>query len=834
MKKWYQSIGCKWILIALAHVTAIYTVIAMLSLVVYQSISVDDLLELGVRKQYEETESFEQEMLRLTRGVKMEIEAAMALEIEGVYNPDWVVDIMNGELLKKVPEDGDSIYYRVGDLITWTGEDAKSIVVCQKEDGSYHYYSYSDFESLILSEEAQLDTRNLYMYNDEATSSEIITEFLNALKHNYESEYKYDNCSVLDSEGKILYEDIWSFGDYISEEYSPVGEKSLMDIVNNNSQWNGQLKDIINTLCDAIFTNQEYYDTYTNGSDSLKEGNSNFLYLYVDEAAKKVYTNRGEYSNYEKYEQSLENMQEIGEYVIVENRLADSATSIAAVDMGQWQDTVLNEIGSNDIYAAAVDTSYPIQDSFYKNLEAYKSYNPRMTIGAIVLFFIVLVWLTAVAGRSNAQEGVVLAAFDKVPTEIACGLVAAAWWFITWLLYGIFGSLPQSAEVLVSAVWGFGSIALFLIGYLSLIRRMKARTLWKSSLFRWLLGWIKKLGQVCLLIFHERSCTFKIIILAGVFVIFHWIAMIFYGNRFFIFSALALEVAALGYLIYEAIAKQRIRRGLKRISEGEIDYKISKDRLIGDNKEIAQMINHIGEGLDAAVEKSMRDERLKTDLITNVSHDIKTPLTSIINYVDLLKRENFTDPKILGYLDVLDAKSQRLKALTEDVVEASKVSSGNVNLEFMNVDLVEMLHQTNGEFAERFAQKNMEMIMNIPEEQILVRVDGRRMWRVLENIFNNAAKYAMDGTRIYGDMRIDNGEVEFALKNISANALNISPDELTERFIRGDDSRTTEGSGLGLSIAKSLTKLQGGKFKIIIDGDLFKVIIRFPRVLGKD
>ena len=218
-------------------------------------------------------------------------------------------------------------------------------------------------------------------------------------------------------------------------------------------------------------------------------------------------------------------------------------------------------------------------------------------------------------------------------------------------------------------------------------------------------------------------------------------------------------------------------------------------------------------------------DSLKTDLITNVSHDIKTPLTSIINYVELLKQENFEDPKIQRYLEVLEAKSQRLKTLTEDVVEASKVSSGNITLEYMNINLVEMIQQTSGEFEEKFKARNLKEVLTLPEQEVIIRVDGRRMWRVLENIYNNAAKYAMEGTRIYADLEVRDLSAVFNLKNVSEQQLNITADELTERFIRGDISRSTEGSGLGLSIAKTLTQMQGGKFDLYVDGDLFSCLL---------
>ena len=283
-------------------------------------------------------------------------------------------------------------------------------------------------------------------------------------------------------------------------------------------------------------------------------------------------------------------------------------------------------------------------------------------------------------------------------------------------------------------------------------------------------------------------------------------------------------------VLSSAIAKGRIKKGIEEISSGNMSYQIPLEGLRGSNRVLAEKLNDIGTGLNKAVEEGMKNERLKTDLITNVSHDIKTPLTSIINYVDILKRSNIEDPQIQGYLDILEAKAQRLKTLTEDVVEASKVSSGNITLEYMDVNLAEMIQQTEGEFEEKFTARSLSIVTNLPEEPAIIHVDGRRLWRVLENVFGNAAKYAMPGTRVYADLRLGEDTVDFSLKNVSEQQLNISADELTERFIRGDISRSTEGSGLGLSIAKSLVEMQGGRFELYLDGDLFRVNIRFRRV----
>lgn len=282
-------------------------------------------------------------------------------------------------------------------------------------------------------------------------------------------------------------------------------------------------------------------------------------------------------------------------------------------------------------------------------------------------------------------------------------------------------------------------------------------------------------------------------------------------------------------IIREGVQRNKVMEGISKISEGDLEYKIAEQELRGDNKKLAQSVNTIGEGLHRAVDESMKNERLQADLITNVSHDIKTPLTSIINYVDLLKREDLQNERAQNYIKVLDSKSQRLKQLAEDLVEASRISSGNINLQMERINLVELVYQTEGEFAERFEERSLKVVSKLPSQSVVVLADGRRIWRVLENLYQNVAKYAMEQTRVYVDLQADGEKVIFSIKNISKYPLNIEADELTERFIRGDISRSTEGSGLGLSIAQNLTTLMGGNFQIYLDGDLFKVMIEFQQ-----
>ena len=245
---------------------------------------------------------------------------------------------------------------------------------------------------------------------------------------------------------------------------------------------------------------------------------------------------------------------------------------------------------------------------------------------------------------------------------------------------------------------------------------------------------------------------------------------------------------------------------------------------------MAEYINSLSTGLTKAVEESLKSERMKTELITNVSHDIKTPLTSIINYVDLLKKEEMPNEKAKEYLEILDKKSQRLKRLTEDLVEASKASSGNIKLNMEEINVKELIKQISGEFEDKLNEKELELILNMPNEEVKIKADSRYLYRVIENMYSNISKYALEGSRVYVDAIINKDKVEIQLKNISKAKLNISSEELMQRFVRGEASRNTEGSGLGLSIAESLTTLQKGRFNIYLDGDLFKVTIEFDKI----
>ena len=371
---------------------------------------------------------------------------------------------------------------------------------------------------------------------------------------------------------------------------------------------------------------------------------------------------------------------------------------------------------------------------------------------------------------------------------------------------------------------GGGGIAflfnlLFLTGYLSLVRRLRSRTLWTNSVLHWIAAGLGKA-------FQNRKATTKTLLSYGSFLLLNIVFLCM--GALGMFLAVLFDLGTGIFLMRQAVQRQKILDGIAKISEGDLKHQIPTDKLGGDNLILAGAVNQIGKGLSTAVEKSIKDERLKSDLITNVSHDIKTPLTSIINYVDLLKREDIQNARAENYIAILEDKALRLKHLTDDLVEASKISSGNVKLEMTRINFQELINQTNGEFSEKFEDKGLQFVVNMPQDPVVIEADGRRLWRIIENLYNNAAKYAMPNTRVYVDLTIVGHMVRFSIKNISEQPLNIEAGELTERFIRGDVARSTEGSGLGLSIAKNLTELQKGSFDIYLDGDLFKVTIIFP------
>ncbi|MGN0430868.1 MAG: sensor histidine kinase [Lachnospiraceae bacterium] len=511
----------------------------------------------------------------------------------------------------------------------------------------------------------------------------------------------------------------------------------------------------------------------------------------------------------------------------------------------------------------AVDTTYPAEDFFAEAAEAYETVRPFAYALLIAAIFTIIIWiglfffLSVMTGwrkeRGEKKDSVFgLHWFDEIYTEIAVGLGVLILYGmalgVRFLYEGIVEEQVFNSRIqIVLAAGTFGMLCsmVFSLFWYSFLRRIKGRVLVKGSLLYlfWnevVLRTGRAVKKAMLTIYNNGGMVFRCIVLAGGILLLNFVfgCLVYkvwhYGSSLDVLIMLCIIGGADSMILYfwfhSHMKREGIVEGIARIRGGELDYQIPLEGMYGENKELAEAVNSIGEGIKAAVETSMKDERLKADLITNVSHDIKTPLTSIINYVDLLKREQIEEEPVKGYIAVLDAKSQRLKQLTDDLVEASKISSGNITLVMEKINLTELLQQSLGEFSEKFEQKGLQVVMTVHEEPVYIEADSRRIWRVMENLLNNIYKYALGGTRIYLDMMLteEGRKVSLSLKNISSQRLNIKADELTERFIRGDVSRSTEGSGLGLSIAKNLTELQKGSFEIYLDGDLFKVTLTFP------
>ena len=413
-------------------------------------------------------------------------------------------------------------------------------------------------------------------------------------------------------------------------------------------------------------------------------------------------------------------------------------------------------------------------------------------------------------------------------------------------LYGTFDSAGARLAFLICVEAG-AALLLFLL--LPLTAKGKARSMRKNSLIIRFKD--RVIRGACAFYLHRRA-TGKLTICAAGFVIlslFLFWLRIRAGAWYYLLLLVMFWAAVFLLLLYKCVQKQKIKDGIEKIAQGNLEYQMDIDGLSGDEKLMAENLNRVRAGMKSAVEEQVKSERMKSDLITNVSHDIKTPLTSIINYVDILKHADIADAQIRGYIDILFEKTQRLKSLTEDLVEASKISSGSIELCMEKINLSELIRQTNGEFEEKFARRDLTLLCILPENDMYVQADGCRMWRVIENLYDNAAKYAMPGSRVYVDAAVadakfpaepgedmDENAAEYSenmkkitltIKNMSEYPLNFSADELMERFVRGDLSRSSQGSGLGLEIARNLTLLQGGTFDLVLDGDLFKVMLTF-------
>lgn len=597
---------------------------------------------------------------------------------------------------------------------------------------------------------------------------------------------------------------------------------------------------------DSYYSSNRYgiYDDYQeNVQIGNKKGRVNYLttyeyknfkYLIIDNKNSVAYTNVEHTMFTDSIEEIKERLAKNSIYWNYEK--GNVNTSIEKLK--------LEEIRYKSIYKSIDDAkNFSVYTSLENDLTYYDQYRTNKTVFdmaqilykpalyllplSIIAVLVLLIMNCFLIGLRNENGEVILNAFDKTPLLVALIIL-----FILFMIgCGFLIALTSENLTLILSGTAIGAV----IGYISfvffletIIKRIKSRTLFRNTITYRILRWIKSLITSMT---RNANMTVKLILIFIAFGILNIIGFsLSISEPIGIFILIAIWVYAFAKMHQWLVRYIEIKNAINEIYMGNTEVHLDEKRYKGSLNSMAIQVNDIAGGLSNAIQEKLKSERLKTELITNVSHDIKTPLTSIINYVDLLKKEKMPNEQAEEYLNILDNKSQRLKRLTEDLVEASKASSGNIKLNIEKLNVNELLKQVSGEFEDKFKSRNLEEVMSLPEKNVYINADSRYMYRILENMYSNISKYAMDNTRVYIDVIPNNNRITIQMKNISKEKLNISTEELMQRFVRGDSARNTEGSGLGLSIATSLTTLQGGTFNIYLDGDLYKVIIEFDMI----
>jgi signal transduction histidine kinase len=635
----------------------------------------------------------------------------------------------------------------------------------------------SNYYSKLLSEYIYNHTWDYYDNSDTIGNSK--NDYKNA-EYDSDDEYEDDVSNQKDSE--VCYTCSSGYENYyISYSY--------YDGIKNFATYISEVKEKIQTDVEHISKNYAYKIRY---KDELLATNINDddEYQYVNSAVHYVYGIEGEDNIYNK------------NYITVDNYVSKNIVE---------------------------------GDDFYDCKRWYNFYNNNfrliLIISGIAVVFAIILGIYIILTTGYNQNGKLERSWlDNIPIE----LYALITYLYIEILANCIYDIGDTNIIIIMLVVGVGFLLwILLMDVKTILSRLKNKVFLQNSIIGriMIVGWnaikniivdMDKKWKAAMTIGGIFACeTFVVMIIAA----------LDYEKICGIIIWLIIKVVQFILLMYIYSIIYRIRNGASAIHEGKTEVKIDTEKMYGIFKEIAGCINDISVGLDKAVAEKMKSEQLKTELITNVSHDIKTPLTSIINYIDLMKKEKIENEKVQEYLKVVDKQSLRLNKLTEDVIEASKAATGNINVELSSLNLSEMLAQSLGEYENKFKEKELDIVYSEQTLPVSVMADGRLLWRVIENLFSNVYKYAMEGTRLYIDIDNDEEYVKIIMKNVSKYQLNISSDELMQRFVRGDSSRSTSGNGLGLSIAESLTKLQGGTLDIQIIGDSFIAVLnlRKPR-----
>ena len=623
-----------------------------------------------------------------------------------------------------------------------------------------------------------------------------------------------------------------------------------------------------NSLYDSVKDgdmNIYYLDMQNSYSNYTAIKNMNFLIIYKNKAITNIrkntinqikeYINSSQDSNTKKVDILDGSIQtdsdSISQYgdkylgnFLITYYTTDTIRTDTKLDDGRYIEYISAEAKDFEIYSSYTEelnlsTERQMATSFL-NMVAPINNNVYvfLPISALITLLLIIYLTSAIGYDGNEDSTININTFDRIPIEIIafCAMLIGCMPFI----------LLEFAENDYNAINSIAITAYFVI-YIctvitmtTVIKRIKAKQLLKTSITGKVLVWclqickkiVKKMNEIWNTITYSPNTTAKVIITTGLTVL-GWLVIIAISGNRPMFPI--IMIGLIGFVLYKIIKifkdYLQIEKKLKDVYEGNTQSELDEKSVENVFKNSVIYLNDISNGFENAVQDRMKSERMKAELITNVSHDIKTPLTSIINYVDLLKQENIQDEKAREYIEILENKSQRLKRLTEDLVEASKVSTGNISLNLEKINIVELIKQATGEFEDKFKKRGLETIINSDQNEINIMADSKYMYRIIENLYSNISKYALENSRVYVDIKMSKTEpvpnVQIEIKNISKDKLNISADELMQRFVRGDKSRTTEGSGLGISIAQNLTELQNGKFELKLDGDLFKVKLTF-------
>lgn len=767
---------------------------------------------LDQEKAFEDKEIFQALLTGNMEQITRYVVICHQLETNGNYDENKKVDITKyANRNKNVTEQLPAAEYYLDDLITW---------------GNYGF----TYKTVVGTWE---ELNALFLKNQ----TEEVQAYTTSIKE-YPGNLE-DNAATLSSE---------AVGDnkYAMEilvaRYKTVDGKDLMQCASNVEEYEVLKKNLENSA-KSLFSN---YTEYVAMEQQYSAENTNIRYCFQVPSDKglQYYTNADLNFRGKNADDITTLVKEQGGKFIYFNPdkvQINTNTDISAKQMRSMLKEHEYTFGDETRVWIWVDTEYPVPDNLQmvKNeLDAFRPYFITLlgvSGAALVLGVLIVVFLTYKEGRKIDEDlniKYVLHKQDRIPLEIWTAFVVVVevflikygWQLLTGYRNGTvsYAMMPVAIGIMVFVMNEIG-----IRFYFTLVRRIKAKKVWKTTLVYRI---IKEVYNLAVQTVTNGSLVSRTWIPYLIFLIVNLILVLLGVGG--VIGAFLLDMLVGAYLYRESKQRDEIVDGIEIIKNGDSKYRIDTTHLHGENLRMADSVNSIGVGIRKAVESSMKDEKLKTDLITNVSHDIKTPLTSIITYVDLLKRENISDQRVQGYIDILDSKSQRLKQLIDDLVEASKISSGNISIQLETINFAELVRQSIGEFSEKFSASNLQVVTKMPEQPMLIDADSGQLWRVMENLFQNVSKYAMHGTRVYIEMEEEGEGFDkknvFSVKNISAKYLEVEAEDLTERFIRGDQSRQTEGSGLGLSIAKNLVEAQDGEFEIQVDGDLFKAIIKFP------